>query len=52
MQGKVSGQLKVFFYDTEAGSKDVGAVVVPARASPQARPSLTWSVWCRQVYAP
>lgn len=38
MQGKVSGQLRVFFYDTEAGSKDVGPVVVPARASPQARP--------------
>ena len=36
VQGKVSGQLKVFFYDTEAGSRDVGPVVVPARASPQA----------------
>ena len=36
VQGKVSGQLRVFFYDTEAGSRDVGPVVVPARASPQA----------------
>ncbi|CAK0787577.1 hypothetical protein CVIRNUC_010799 [Coccomyxa viridis] len=35
LNGKVSGQLKVFFYDTEAGSRDVGPVVVPARASPQ-----------------
>ena len=39
MQGKVSGQLRVFFYDTEAGARDVGPVVVPARASPQASSS-------------
>ena len=38
MQGKVSGQLRVFFYDTEAGSKDVGPVVVPCTSKPTGKP--------------
>ena len=44
-QGKVSGQLKVFFYDTEAGVRDVGPVVIPARASRQACLPL-WNLPC------
>ena len=51
MQGKVSGQLKVFFYDTEAGARDVGPVIVPARASPQARPCSN-SHYCKTLLLP
>jgi hypothetical protein len=35
MQAKVEGRLKVYFYDTEAGSRDIEATVIPARAFPQ-----------------
>lgn len=33
MQAQVEGQLKVFFYDTEAGAKNISSIVVPARST-------------------
>jgi hypothetical protein len=35
LQAKVEGNLKVYFYDTEAGSTDVKATIIPARTFPQ-----------------
>lgn len=35
VQAKVEGRLKVYFYDTEAGSRDIEPTAIPARASPQ-----------------
>ena len=35
IQAKVEGRLKVYFYDTEAGSRDIEPTAIPARASPQ-----------------
>ena len=34
MQAHLSGQLKSFFYDAEAGSVDIDPVVIPARSNP------------------
>lgn len=34
VQAKVEGNLKVYFYDTEAGSRDVEATIIPARTFP------------------
>ena len=31
----MEGRLKVYFYDTEAGSRDIEPTAIPARASPQ-----------------
>lgn len=39
VQAKVEGNLKVYFYDTEAGSRDVKATVIPARTFPQVLPT-------------
>lgn len=35
LQAKVEGNLKVYFYDTKAGSTDVKATIIPARTFPQ-----------------
>lgn len=37
MQAHVEGELKVYFYDTEAGARQIEATVIPARASPHVR---------------
>lgn len=42
MQAKVEGNLKVYFYDTEAGSRDVEATIIPARTFPMVH-VLSWS---------
>ncbi|BDA49528.1 probable transmembrane protein 106B at N-terminal half [Coccomyxa sp. Obi] len=34
LNAKVEGNLKVYFYDTEAGSRDVEATIIPARTFP------------------
>lgn len=33
VNAQVEGQLKVFFYDTEAGAKNISSIVVPARST-------------------
>lgn len=36
MQARVEGNLKVYFYDTEAGARDIKATIIHARTFPQA----------------
>ena len=36
VQAKVAGELKVFFYDTEAGATEIKSEVIPARSAPYA----------------
>ena len=40
----MEGELKVYFYDTEAGARQIEATVIPARASPHVRrrPQFPW----------
>ncbi len=36
----MEGELKVYFYDTEAGARQIEATVIPARAAPHVRTRL------------